>query len=387
MITKEYVTDENYEYIKSNILNQDKKISSFNNLKELNENLKRYISIDKLTNIVSDNKVRNFIGRNLLEIDQKQTLTKNEYYEILKDIQIKINYIIDNNNFVDENNNDNKIIENNDKNECRAIFSINTGRSGSGYLSKILEMGKNVKSFHEPNPSMFYKWLELVKNVGLENSYNERYNTKVPSIMEYINKGYIYSESNHAFIKTFYDVVTDALLDKGCRIDIILLRRYIPDTLFSLKRTGFDKWINKYYYNVGNNKISSIAPINIPKDNEYLRILSYIVDIEAKIYDYKTKYNNEINKGNIKLHNVRLEELQCNDDVEFLFKFMLDIDYELDKTIINKPFNTKNVINGQVGSGNSEIEMLKFFGEYLNKTSQMNIKLPPLPHEHKIIKL
>jgi hypothetical protein len=94
------------------------------------------------------------------------------------------------------------IFTNNKNFTCRAIFCITTGRSGSGYLHKILNMGENVKSYHEPYPT---------------------------PILDILKDGHIYAETNHAFIKTFYDIVTDQLMDMNCRLDIIILRRYIPD--------------------------------------------------------------------------------------------------------------------------------------------------------------
>jgi hypothetical protein len=121
------------------------------------------------------------------------------------------------------------IFTNNKNFTCRAIFCITTGRSGSGYLHKILNMGENVKSYHEPYPTMFFKYLRSVINNGLINTYHTRFDAKLPPILDILKDGHIYAETNHAFIKTFYDIVTDQLMDMNCRLDIIILRRYIPD--------------------------------------------------------------------------------------------------------------------------------------------------------------
>ena len=270
--------------------------------------------------------------------------------------------------------------------ECRAIFCITTGRSGSGYLHKILSMGKNIKSHHEPGPAMFFKYLVSVTENGLDSTYKQRYDAKVPSIVDIINDGLVYAETNHAFIKTFYDVVTDKLMEMNCRMDIIILRRYIPDLLYSLKRVGFDKYVNKYYYDPNKEgKISTMKYNDIPNSNkdEYDRILSYIIDIESKIYEYKNKYKSEIDRGDIKLHNLRLEELQCNEDAEYLFNYMLDMDYKLDPSIINKPYNTKN--SDIPGSGAQEPMMIEKFNSYVKNAIDNGFKLPPLPHKHKLL--
>jgi hypothetical protein len=47
------------------------------------------------------------------------------------------------------------------RHDMRYIFSINTGRAGSQYLSDLLGMAKNVVSFHEPQPQMIDRYLNL----------------------------------------------------------------------------------------------------------------------------------------------------------------------------------------------------------------------------------
>ena len=45
----------------------------------------------------------------------------------------------------------------------RLIFSINSGRSGSQYLAKLLDSAKEVTAFHEAEPKMIGKYLRLIE--------------------------------------------------------------------------------------------------------------------------------------------------------------------------------------------------------------------------------
>jgi hypothetical protein len=58
-------------------------------------------------------------------------------------------------------------------------------------------MGENVKSYHEPYPTMFFKYLRSVINNGLINTYHTRFDAKLPPILDILKDGHIYAETNH----------------------------------------------------------------------------------------------------------------------------------------------------------------------------------------------
>lgn len=81
------------------------------------------------------------------------------------------------------------------------IFSINSGRSGSNYLSDIFNNCEGCVSFHEPLPRMngiaMYQWLQ-----GNENQLIDIMPDKIDDI-EARRGSRIYIETNHCFIKGF----------------------------------------------------------------------------------------------------------------------------------------------------------------------------------------
>ncbi len=82
------------------------------------------------------------------------------------------------------------------------IFSINTGRSGSHYLSNILAEFESISSFHEPHPIMNGEAMKeyMDSNPVLMSKMIEE---KLESISLLHKPNTIYAETNHTFIKGF----------------------------------------------------------------------------------------------------------------------------------------------------------------------------------------
>ena len=104
----------------------------------------------------------------------------------------------------------------------KAIFSINTGRSGSAYLATILSEARNTASFHEPAPTGFGAALQAF-NTGDSRPMTDVARSKVKSIRKANDKGLIYVETNHCFIKGFGWPLME-MVDPAS-IGIIVLRR------------------------------------------------------------------------------------------------------------------------------------------------------------------
>src|SRR5207253_11090673 len=102
------------------------------------------------------------------------------------------------------------------------ILSINPRRSGSRYLSQLLATGRHVKSYHEEQPNMSGEFIEMINSKPFELP-RERRRVKAEAIAEILRAGRrkeIYAETNHTFIKTFFDVV----LEDFRNVDVIILR-------------------------------------------------------------------------------------------------------------------------------------------------------------------
>ena len=115
------------------------------------------------------------------------------------------------------------------------IFSINTGRSGSHYLSNIFKHVAGCRSFHEPQPIGNQKAMRLfslrhftpMKNIAEK---------KIEVIKEFKQDCRVYFESNHCFIKGFGWYIPHYLSED--KIGVIILKREKSNIAESLLRIG-----------------------------------------------------------------------------------------------------------------------------------------------------
>jgi len=301
--------------------------------------------------------------------------------------------------------------------ECRLIFSINAGRSGSGYLAEVLGLSPLINSGHERDPVMFGSELKMVKQMGLPATYQYRKMVKLPHIeMSMMNKaGKIYAESSHLFIKDFYDVVMDEfLLQRGCRVDVIVLRRYMLDTLASLARLEWQANMPNWYYTlrdtyiaktrapspVDPDQLSSFSSTSLPelleaqrqadmrlehlmgvKKSDLEDILGYLIDLEQQTLDFKDRY------PQANMIEVRLETLQTPEGVESLFQ-QLDLPLPADESIqaiAGVPVNQKGSQHpGLATEEEKELALREFVLNYRHRCAQEGISLPPLPSMKKL---
>lgn len=101
------------------------------------------------------------------------------------------------------------------------IFCINTGRSGSEYLAKLLNHCDGIDAYHEHIPIMYgtamRKFLEGKPDLLKQ---------KMPEKINQINKAHVsdvYVETNHLFIKGFGWLIPEYIDEK--KIGVIILKR------------------------------------------------------------------------------------------------------------------------------------------------------------------
>jgi hypothetical protein len=84
----------------------------------------------------------------------------------------------------------------------RYLFSINTGRSGSDYLTSLFEHAEGCRSFHEPRPicngTEMRSYLQ-----GKTRPMEILSRKKIEAIISIKDQCSVYFESNHCFIKGF----------------------------------------------------------------------------------------------------------------------------------------------------------------------------------------
>jgi hypothetical protein len=110
----------------------------------------------------------------------------------------------------------------------RLIFTLTTGRSGTGYLAEMLSCLPYVDSCHEPEP----RFSEVMRSVQKDKRIAVKFwmNKKLPEIAS--KKAPIYIETSHLFCKGFIE----PLLDMGVVPDLIILSRPDRDVAKSMLR-------------------------------------------------------------------------------------------------------------------------------------------------------
>lgn len=110
----------------------------------------------------------------------------------------------------------------------RLIFTVTTGRSGTGYLQHLLSMLPDVACAHEPKPN----FVEAMRPAQSDSSAAERFwiDHKLPAIAT--EKSPIYVETSHLCCKGFLE----PLLALGIQPDLIVLKRSHREVAQSLYR-------------------------------------------------------------------------------------------------------------------------------------------------------
>jgi hypothetical protein len=242
------------------------------------------------------------------------------------------------------------------------LFSINTGRAGSKYLTTLFECVENCASFHEAEPIMNGLFM---KNFLQEKAANEiwlrdKMNEKIKSIEKLKANNNVYVETNHAFIKGFGWLLPDYIPQE--KIGIIVIERdknAVIESLYRIKCLPTNnlgqEWLMtpmntkakvkipvkfsrlKYYLYRALNKISSNKPDFITQYEK--KLLSWYIDelnYRAKLYVEKFKnirvFYTTTEKLNDKQH---FEELLAFFGINPIYSRKLD-------AVIGKKVNTKN---------------------------------------------
>jgi hypothetical protein len=115
-----------------------------------------------------------------------------------------------------------------------AIFSINTGRSGSHYLARLLSFAENCDSHHESEPSGFGRPL-IEYHRGNPRLMQQVAREKLAQVEAARRNGRIFADTNHCFIKGFGESLVSGLPES--EVGIIFLTRdraQIVDSTFKV---------------------------------------------------------------------------------------------------------------------------------------------------------
>ncbi|MCH2177318.1 MAG: hypothetical protein MK106_00810 [Mariniblastus sp.] len=206
----------------------------------------------------------------------------------------------------------------------RLIFSINSGRAGSKYLSTLLGTAKEVHSFHEPAPDMagrYVKYLPVkrhtLKTLLVSLPVARKKLRKVETIkkkLEVMEPGEIYAETNFQYILSFYDAIESHFHDQ---YHVVLMRRHLPKVLKS--------WMELGWFRAGHRPTrywcySAVAPsravppvASMRELDSFDQCIAYLIDIEGRAQRFLKDF------PNVPVTQVRLESLSSPELVRRLF--------------------------------------------------------------------
>jgi hypothetical protein len=257
-------------------------------------------------------------------------------------------------------------------NTHRLIFCINSGRSGSQYLSDLFGSALEITSFHEPKPKMNRQYLQMINQKPYDASFQMRA-VKIEAIKNMLNvlpPGRIYCETNHMFIKTFFDVVIEELKN----IEIIILRREIALVLksfiemryFSPENKVWPKWMSS-----PNARTAALACIgNDETLDQYDLCIAYLFDIEARAQRFRKDY------PWVKTHEIRLESMNDYRNVERLFADLSITPTQTTKEICGKKINERIKAKKKFNNSSKLEYCRERIAMYIRKAESMGILLP-----------
>ena len=187
----------------------------------------------------------------------------------------------------------------------RLIFCITSGRSGSKYLTDLFATACGVRSFHEAPPNMSGEPLRLVNTLPLEASREVRRvkADAIAALLRGMAPEDVYAETNHMFIKTFFDVV----LAEFHNVEVVILRRSLPHVLKSFIEMGYYSPLNPgalAWMSSPNAATAALRALG-PDDalDPYDAAIGYLLDIEARAQRFMREY------PSVRVREVRLEHL------------------------------------------------------------------------------
>lgn len=259
----------------------------------------------------------------------------------------------------------------------RLIFSINSGRCGSFYLAGLLATAEDVMAFHEAGPTMSGSFLQLLRDRSPETSFTQRSikSQAIRQILARLPATCGYAETNHMFIKTFYDVVMENFQD--CSIHVIILRRYLPAVLKSFINMGYFSERNhvwpSWMHLPGTCDSAFIPPESTTAPDQYDLAIGYLLDIEARVQRFTTRY------PGCTLLNARLEALQEAENVAALFA---SLDIQLSARTLpmtGRIINARSARKAAIGIDTTLDYCRRRIDVYLENCARNRIPVPPLP--------
>lgn len=254
----------------------------------------------------------------------------------------------------------------------RLIFCINSGRAGSQYLAQLFKTAHDVQSFHEASPKMMGEPLRMINALPLEATREAR-RIKVSAIADSLRKmrpHEIYAETNHMFIKTFFDVV----LAEFSNVDVVILRRSLPYVLKSFIELGYYSPLNPVapdWMSSPNAATAALRPV-APDDqlDQYDAAIAYLLDIEARAQRFIRDY------PLVRIHEARLEQLLDREGVAAFLTRLNLVPTELTWGFVGQRINDRLHRKSHFNNPTTLDECRRRLNAYVDRAEKAGIVVP-----------
>ncbi|WP_457568581.1 hypothetical protein [Desulfurobacterium sp.] len=223
----------------------------------------------------------------------------------------------------------------------RLIFTVTTGRSGTGYLSSLFSSLRYVASFHEPEPN-FLEAMRKAQQFPHE-AVKFLYSKKLPFVASVDEP--VYCETSHLFCKGFFY----PLLELGILPELIVLKRdkrSVAKSLFELNTIPGRTFEALQFYLKPDDRVY-IPLRNWHKLHDYQLCYWYCLEIEKRM----EIYSEEVKKRGGKVYEIDLKEiLTLEGIVNFFLEMNLPVDREAVEELALKagvPVNTKKTVKSR----------------------------------------
>jgi hypothetical protein len=171
----------------------------------------------------------------------------------------------------------------------RYLFCINTGRSGSDYLTELLAQAENAVSLHEGMPIMNGVPMRRF-NEGDEAALRALMPLKLAEIRKKSGGGRkVYCETNHSFIKGWGHLIPEAIPQE--EIGVIVLRRSADQVVHSHLRVrnvpGTTAWSRTWVLTPGAARDHCPPP---GLDDRYALCRWYVDEVERRAQAYRIRF-------------------------------------------------------------------------------------------------
>jgi hypothetical protein len=252
------------------------------------------------------------------------------------------------------------------------IFSINSGRAGSKYLAQLLGTARDVQSFHEAAPKMSGEFIRMINSEPLAASREKR-RVKSEAIAKFLRNSptsVTYAETNHTFIKTFFDVV----LDDFRNVDVIILRRDPVLVLKSFIELGYFSPLNPLAYSWMSSPNATTAALPALEPDAMLDqfdlCIAYLLDIEARTERFQKEY------PNVRQYEVRLEELNEICRVQDIFRRLGLTLTQATAELCGRAVNERQPRKQAIANPTTLMECEQRLADYIERAVARGIRVP-----------